>query len=779
MRFIVILSVMLLCSVVRGAGEQPASAPDLNPVTLLPPPTHEPIVLVENGQARATLCLMGDVDPMAVAELQKCLKLATGSELPVSQNTIREPALILGDCADATQAGLVGAKLPVEGFAIKTAPNRIHVVGNGAGSSWGIYEFLERFVGARWYFVGDSGRYVPTTKSLAIAPVHLSDAPVFRKREIWPETSNPGNGTGTSLRELHHALRSYDSWPVRLIVHSPRWGDVEDYKKNRAEVFQLTESGQRDWEMLCYSNPKTLQTYLENIEKRVKGDPASRIDMVNDTITVSPNDAEISCHCADCRKLWDASAGAQGSASRIVASFTANLAREVQKRWPKLNVIQLAYLNYTTAPDGIEFPSNVQVQICGMPGMALYAQPKILEAEEANVRKWQKLTGGRKVQNWLYICWPEDRTKAVFCYPHAIQKYYRDMRDATVGSFINGQTDHWPRQHLTLYCWMKLLWNPDFNVDAAVDEYCRRMYGPASQTMRQLVQIQMDGWEKVEWPRARLTAKNVYTHSFPKASRERMKALLSEARKQAAGDALTLNRIDYYAQPFPDFFREGDEALSTQRTPLLVPHVDHEPAIDGKLDEAFWQSAPAVSLIRAYDREMKQPQYPTSLRAVWSERGVTFGWTLTDPAAAHLRRERTGRDHSTLWWDDCVEILFDVTGENAGDYYQFIVGAGGDIADSKAEDWAWNSRGIRTSSSVAGSTWTLEVFIPFDDFPEAVRPATGKRVTWQGNFTRHHVEDEAKKALDPACCDEYQRLNTTYAIPTANLADFGPIVFQD
>ena len=51
-------------------------------------------------------------------------------------------------------------------------------------------------------------------------------------------------------------------------------------------------------------------------------------------------------------------------------------------------------------------------------------------------------------------------------------------------AFINGVGDHWPRQHISLYCWMKCLWNPDFDVDAAVDEYCQRMYGSAAKTMR-------------------------------------------------------------------------------------------------------------------------------------------------------------------------------------------------------------------------------------------------------------------------------------------------------
>src|SRR5204863_9892711 len=125
-------------------------------------------------------------------------------------------------------------------------------------------------VGVRWYFVGDAGPSIPPSPTLTIPPVSLTDAPVFRKRELWPVTSNPTNGNGTDMRALHTALRSYDSWPVKLDVHMPRWNNVEDYKKNRPEVFELAEHGQRNWEMLCYSNPKSLEAYLESIDRKLR-----------------------------------------------------------------------------------------------------------------------------------------------------------------------------------------------------------------------------------------------------------------------------------------------------------------------------------------------------------------------------------------------------------------------------------------------------------------------------------------------------------------------------
>jgi len=740
-----------------------------------------------DGKPLANLCLMGKVDALAVAELQRCLKLATGTELPVIKDEIKDPALVIGEVPHTEP-------LPPEGLVIQTAPHRVYLAGNGAGKTWAIYEFLERYVGARWYFPGDMGRSVPASRTIAVPAVYLTDAPFYRMRELWPVVSNPKTGTGTDMRGLHQALRSGNSWPINLQVHTPNYAKNEDYKKNRPEIFQLDDNGQRNYEMLCYSNPRTLETFLENIQKRLDGDKSANIGLISDTITVSPNDHEIGCTCPDCRKLWDYKAGAEGTASKVVATFTRKLALEMKKRWPQMTVLQLAYLNYTQCPEGVELPENVRVMICGMPGMALYSQPAIFDREQANVDKWFKLTG-KKVQNWLYICWPEDRTSAVFLNPHTMQKYYRLNRDKTAGSFINGGGDHWQRQGINCYTWLKLLWNPDFNVDAAIDEYCRRMFGPASASMRKLIALQMDGWENHPWPTPRLTNRNVYQYSYPKATRDQMKRLLQQARAQAGspdaqeeatrnGSSLILKRIDYYAAPFSDFFSEGEENDHPgPRTVLNIIRADHNPTIDGQLNEEIWSKAPPVALGPGQDRNQKQIKYPTTLRAVWTtgpDAGVTFAFNCSDTSPPRIKHPNIDRDHpDAIWEDDCVELLFDPSGKNEGDYYHFMISAGNGISDAHGDDVTFNSPGTRVASHVTSAGYTLEIFIPFADFPRALRPLPGKSIAWFGNVTRHRVGNYDRKNKVPGINDEYQRLNTTFAGPSNNLADFGPFRFVD
>ena len=748
---------------------------DLNPVTIKPALEHAPIALVENGQPKATICIMGAVDAKAIDELQVCLQEATGAILSVSNGKlVAGPTIVIGACPEALALGLDGAKMPPEAFAIKTAPDRVFIVGNGAGTAWGVYEFAERVIGARWYWPPQNGgRSVPKVASLAVAPMWIEDAPVFRKREIWPTWG--GGGPNGELVTLHAALRMGNSWPVSLQVHTPRnWGKL--YGKDRPEVMQKRKDGSRDDKMLCYGNPKTLETYLETLarvfdkgEKLADGD----VGIIGNAITVSPWDAGIACYCDDCRKLWDPEAGSLGEASRVLGTFVANLGREVKKRWPDKTIIYLPYVNYTLAPKGIVFPDNVEVQLCGMSGLALYKEPATLKLFQGNIDAWRKLTS-RKVQTWDYCCWPEESTKAPYLYPHVVKDYCQANRDKIVGTFINGTTDHWPRSHLSLYCWLKCLWDPDFDVDAAMDEFAGRMFGPAAVPMRELVRLQCDGWEKSRWPAGAFSAKAVYTNSFPKATLERMKVLLATARTKIGDDPLLKQRLDYYERPFADCYQEYEIVMEGKGVrPLVAKKVPENPTVDGQLDEKLWEKAVASSFRRNVKvGEDAEPRHPTEIKAVWTADGVTFGFRMTEAAPDKLRTDNSNRDDGTLWGQDCVEVFLDPSGKGAGPVAQLLISAGGGLFDAWGGDSGWTCEGLKFAKFLGKDFWSMEIYVPLKALPGAVTPATG--VTWQGQFTRFR-SGEGKPDKD----SEATKMNAKYGGFNSNTADFAPIRFEE
>ena len=119
---------------------------DLSPVTMKEKPSHAPVVLVKDGKAVASIVVMNRA--AGASDLQTYIKLATGAELPIVNDKIVSPAVVLGDCAEAATLGLNSKNMPVEGFGIKTTSSHVFIVGNrygrGAdGQLWGVNDFLQ------------------------------------------------------------------------------------------------------------------------------------------------------------------------------------------------------------------------------------------------------------------------------------------------------------------------------------------------------------------------------------------------------------------------------------------------------------------------------------------------------------------------------------------------------------------------------------------------------------------------------------------------------------
>ena len=120
------------------------------------------------------------------------------------------------------------------------------------------------------------------------------------------------------------------------------------------------------------------------------------------------------------------------------------------------------------------------------------------------------------------------------------------------------------------------------------------------------------------------------------------------------------------------------------------------------------------------------------MQAVWTERGVTFGFKLLEPEPDKIRAVSTVHDQS-VFGDDCIEIFLDVTGERRR-YYQVVANVLGTIYDGTADGAEWNAAGAKAVAARGPDFWSLEVYVPFTDFPE--RPDVRIGSAWYANFTR-------------------------------------------
>ena len=132
----------------------------------------------------------------AAQEMTNFLSRAFGSVVPV--RTKLDPAktsIVLGTNTWSVAAGIDTTNLPHDGFVARTKGNAVFIAGFDAnhnplntqaerGTLFGVYEFLEKYVGCRFYFPGELGEIVPRRDSFSVPETDSVSAPAMTERHF-------------------------------------------------------------------------------------------------------------------------------------------------------------------------------------------------------------------------------------------------------------------------------------------------------------------------------------------------------------------------------------------------------------------------------------------------------------------------------------------------------------------------------------------------------------------------------------------------------------------
>ena len=718
----------MLTAILAAATLAGIHAKDLTPLKNVETREGE-IVWVEGGKAAFPIVAdMGDEFASRAAQfLQTSVLEMTGVKVKIVGKAPEGPSVRI-----ATPNPLDSA------LSVEIGPDGVALSGNGPFAA---YDFAERILGVRQYFDDkEGGRSVVKTERIALPYVKWTDAPVYACREMHPNR----------LSWTYHFRRTMSTYGHA--VHTPRWisekegveKDGEAYIKTRPEIFELSGNGKRGvGNMLCYGNPKTLETYVERIEQDIAGiRPSGRfVNKERKIITVSQDDASLACKCEYCQKLIDPSLAPGGLYAPVLwRHFVPKLSDIVAKRWPDWTISILPYHNTCKCLPDVHFTNgNVVAWLVTHPGLAMLKDRRVKEEEESKMREWYRCTG-RKIVNWHYLVYPASYTPAPYLFGDAIVSHYRDVSDVVAGTYVDQYSLKRKGHELDLYVWFRALWNPWFEPSDVYDVFCERMFGPAAKEMREIVRFTADGWKR-DWDVPLVSLKAVFGVSYPVEETRRMKALAETAKAKLAGDELRLKRFEFFMKHYWQFFADSEEYASGGAfVPLEVMKTAEPPKVDGVLDDDAWKPAKGAAFVEGINAErvLKAPPDATEMRAVWTPGyGVTFGFRCFE---AHM--DKVVRNKPPCVGNDQVEFFIDPSGSGNGGYLQIAVDINGAARFHKSRRGAmpWNGEGVVAAVKSYADRWEMEVYVPFDsirEFPGARIPnLAAVNLKWVGNATR-------------------------------------------
>jgi len=674
------------------AGEEPKPR-DLAPVTRLEAPEHPPIQIVRDGQARAGVYVVdpkgrapfvpkrrGERPPVLrqfVEHLVESVQLASGAKLEVVAQppAAEQPTIVIGDCEETRNAGIDAARIPVEGFVVKTAPNRVYLVGNKDGTSWAVADLLERFVGVRWYWPAQyGGRSIPRRASLIIPAAHYRDQPVFRFRRMyqdwyWLQARSfdeellpmaPGvlpEGAKTLWMGDHFRLmRQGNSWPYEAVQHGARiYEFIARVPKANEALFAVRKDGSRNFEMFCYSAPETLAFYVDNLERAWdQGGKGVHLGGIRrSSVTVwAPLDLGgrslgAACHCPACRATL-----AKGGEELLMGLFVQRLCEQVKRRWPDKTVVYVPWA-IPQCPEELKFPDNLAVNSLNLDAMGLVHQPAIRRMEEGRLRAWSGKSG-RPVHTWTDFAGPSDWTYGPVQFPHVVQGFYLRNRGRLDGGMVLSYGGAcFITAAPTYYVWNRVLWNPDLDVDAVLDAMCRRLFGPAAGSARELLRLQCQRWEGTPLSRPLRVGQNrippkLFREIWPADVVARMKALRDKALAEIdrAGDSAARKAFLYWTWEFDAFveYAGSIEAVMAQNADSVR---EATPPANDDAEARFKGGSAGVNHVRiANVRRQDGPLAGHSEIVFDLSWGRTWRAKWTEPAATDV----TSRDLRVESW---------------------------------------------------------------------------------------------------------------------------------
>jgi len=415
-----------------------------------------------------------DHEKKAAEVLQDYLLQISGTALPViSVDKATSPyEIVLGqnERLDELNIGINLNDLKKDGFIIKTDSLRLIIAGgNGKGTLYGVYTFLEQYLECRMY--SPEIKVVPEQKKIVLKEINNLQVPEIDIRTThykitwdteyidWHKLNHDENGGRPDWGMWVHTFHA-------LVPPDTYYADHPEYY---SEV-----NGKRIPTQLCLTNPDVLKVTIQNLRKIIATNPEAKY------WSVSQNDNRNYCTCNNCKAIDER----EGSPSGSIIQFV----NQVAEQFPDKMISTLAYEYGRKAPKTLRPRENVNIMLCSI---EVFRDQSIEEDPTSasfmrDVVEWGKIADDIIV--WDYV----------IQFPNLISPFPNlQVLQPNLQFFVkNGVTAMFEQGNrevggefaaLRAYMISKLMWNPDANVDTLMNDFLSGYYGAGGKPIRMYI----------------------------------------------------------------------------------------------------------------------------------------------------------------------------------------------------------------------------------------------------------------------------------------------------
>lgn len=472
------------------------------------PEVSSPLYIVEDGESDYYIAVPdshGECIDTAAEELQTYIEKISGVKLAVaSESALPEgaDAVYLGETALSDAVDFDYSSIKEDGFLLYSDGENFIIRGeDDRGTLFGVYTFLEEYLGVRWFT--PTLERVPENDDIVIDKA-LSRViePSFAVRRNDTMGTNEAYRARTRMNVSFHqnatkygGTLTYSLWDATLITLVPK-----SLFSEHPEYFAMDENGNRHTDHVCMTNPDVLDLVVKNC----------REIMTNATngarfIHIGQDDNINYCHCENCEALYEK----YGAVSAPTLIFTNKLADILGPEFPDYTFTFYAY-NETDRPptdSTLRCRPNVAPVLCGLHKacrshsllecgaqdgnetlMNLYGDnyPQIAE----DFKRWTEIADRTYIYDYTINFLFSAQFFSNFEYMQETMKYMHDI--GITGYIYNCGDGHTAAfNELRNYLLCKLQWDVNADVEYHMNDFMTEYYGEeAAPYIKEILDIQ-------------------------------------------------------------------------------------------------------------------------------------------------------------------------------------------------------------------------------------------------------------------------------------------------
>ncbi len=427
------------------------------------------VPIVEDGEARAAIVLKADAAASlraACVEMQTLIEESTGARLEIVEEAPEDLVAIHVGRSETVDGLAIDTDMDADGFRIEfPGDSAIVILGpSDWGTEFGVYEFLERYVGVRWLLPGPDGTDVPEQNSIDVPTDPVLVEPAFFSR-LFSGLRGSAQTTWARRNRMHGRVGFHHNLNALFPPETYTLSHPEFFPLQGEERFLPPTNDTHRWQP-CFTADGIVDEAIANIIKYFDANPGV------ESYSLGVNDSSGHCYCENC------TARDPGTKNFINYDHLSDryfewanaVVEGVLEVHPDKFFGCLAYSEIGQPPDRVQVHERI------IPYMTYdrmkWVKPEIRADGEQATKDWHEKSPVVGWYDYIYgtpYCLPR-------VWPRVMADYYRFGHENGVRALY---AEAYPNfgEGPKLYISLKLQWDPSQDVEALLDDWYARCVG--------------------------------------------------------------------------------------------------------------------------------------------------------------------------------------------------------------------------------------------------------------------------------------------------------------